>query len=95
MAANDNAGQVTRMEEKLDELEQQLQCHYCDMGKSILEMARQEQREINRLVDEIIKTRKALAQARCEVQCEECMAFNPPDSRYCRRCGARLAEGSV
>ncbi|MDL2214098.1 zinc ribbon domain-containing protein [Clostridia bacterium OttesenSCG-928-O13] len=90
MNQKDNAEAIARMENELDKLEGELQGRYRDMGKGLLELADQEQREIDRLVDEIVKTRKKLTRARHEIQCDECTAFNPPDSRYCRRCGAKL-----
>lgn len=90
MAKENNPSDIAQMEEKLRKLEHTLQRRYSEMGKGLLEMADQEQREIDRLVDEMIAIRKELAQAKNELRCESCTAFNPPDSNYCRRCGAKL-----
>lgn len=90
MAPEHNADEIARMEGELSRLEYELQSRYRDMGKGLLEIAEQERREINRLADAIITTRKALTKARHETQCAQCATFNPPDSHYCKRCGARL-----
>lgn len=83
--------QTADLESVLSKKEQELNELYCDMGKSLLEMAENEQRVANRLVDEIIALRKKLVRARKSVQCAECLAYNAADSNYCSRCGSRLA----
>ena len=45
---------------QLDELQQELQNRYCDLGKSLLELAEKEDREIGTLVDKIVKTKRLL-----------------------------------
>lgn len=79
-------------EEKLARLEFELQQHYCQIGKCVLELAVAEQRAVGDLIDEIIMTRHRIAVAQGEKRCEECLAYNTPGSIYCKRCGARLNE---
>lgn len=83
---------IHKMEEELTIMEARLQTHYSQMGKSMLELAGSEQRAVNRLVDEIIKKKKTLSEARQEKQCPDCMVYNGSDSRFCRQCGKRLPE---
>lgn len=83
---------IAEMEASLNRMEYQLQAHYCEMGKSILELVDVEQKVINKLVDDIIETRKELAKVKKEIQCEECMVYNTSDSKYCKRCGYKLTE---
>lgn len=84
--------EIRQTEEELIKLELELQAHYCQMGKSILELADTEQKAIGRLVDEIIKCRKRLARRRQEIECPQCTAYNTADSIYCKRCGAMLQK---
>lgn len=81
-----NAG----LEETLARLEHKLQARYSEIGKSLLELAAQEQKEVNRLVDEIIAARKKLAQGKRQVRCGQCLALNQPGSAYCCQCGEKL-----
>lgn len=82
---------VQALEETIHKKECELHEHYCQMGKSLLEMAEGEQRSINRLVDEIIAARSELVLVKGQIECPECTAYNDADSRYCKRCGAKLA----
>lgn len=92
---DEHGGQdVARMETALEEMEQALLARYSDVGKSVLELAEGEQRQVNALVERIVRARRQLARARGEVQCGECMTLNTPDSRYCKRCGHPLEEGN-
>lgn len=84
--------EITKMEVSLNRMEYQLQAQYCEMGKSILELVDAKQKVINKLVDDIIETRRQLAVVKKEIQCEECMAYNTSDSKYCKRCGCKLTE---
>lgn len=78
------------LEETVREKECELHRRYCQMGKSLLEMAEAEQRAINTLVDEIIEARSRLAQNRGQLECPGCTAYNDADSQYCKRCGIKL-----
>lgn len=82
--------EVVSLEESLARMETELHAHYCQMGKSLLELAEGEQKNVDALIDDIIKTRKKLVVARHEIECPECMTFNSEDSKYCRRCGTFL-----
>ena len=93
MAQNDRQDEIVRLEKTLSQLEADLQACYTDMGKSLMELAGQEQKRVNELVDGIIAARKRLSLAKNEIECETCTAFNPPDARYCKRCGRRLSPG--
>lgn len=84
------AGAIQAMEEELHRKEEELQAHYIQMGKSLLELADGEQRTIDHLVDDIIATRTRLAEARDERRCPACCLFNTADSRFCKHCGAKL-----
>ena len=81
---------VSRLEEQLDKLEFELQVRYCEMGKSLLELAGTEQRAIDRLLERIIQVRRQLSRARHEIQCPACLTFSTADSAYCRKCGEKL-----
>lgn len=91
MEQNQN-NEIDEMEKDLNQLEHELQFRYSSMGKSLLDLADLEQKKVNKLVDEIIVMRKKLAIAKQEIECDECMTFNPSDARYCKRCGKRLAQ---
>ena len=82
--------EVQRLEASLCEMEAALNEHYRDIGKSLLEFAEKEDREINQLVDQIIETRRQLTALQGQVLCPACLAYNDPVSRYCSRCGAKL-----
>lgn len=45
---------------QLDELQQELQERYCDLGKSLLELAEKEDKKIGALVDKIVETKRQL-----------------------------------
>lgn len=87
---SEKKAELFELEEALIKKEYQLQALYCRMGKSILEIADIEQKSVDALVDDIIEIRKKIVAAKHEVQCPECMVYNPHDSRYCRRCGTSL-----
>lgn len=82
--------EIQRLTQSLDELEAALSEHYCDIGKSLLELAEKEDKEINRLVDQIIETRRRLTVLQKKVQCPACLTYNSSDSRYCSHCGKNL-----
>ena len=86
---NEAAG-IERLEQTLVRLELELQERYAQIGKSFLEMASHEQKEVNLLVDKIIHIRKKLTRAKREIQCPACLSYNPADSRFCRHCGQKL-----
>lgn len=86
--------EIETLEKTLNQLEHELQAHYSDMGKSLLELAGHEQKEVNRLVDDIIAARRQLSAVRHEVECPACTALNTPDARYCKHCGQRLAPAT-
>lgn len=81
---------IRQLEQSLSEMEAELQEHYCDIGKRLLELAEKEDKEVNRLVDQIIETRRQLATLQQRVQCPVCFTYNSSDSRYCHHCGKRL-----
>lgn len=81
---------TSRLEEKLDKMELELQARYCEMGKNLLELADTEQRAIDRLLERIIQTRRQLAKAKREIQCPACLTYNTADSAFCRKCGEKL-----
>ena len=82
--------EIQRLEQSLSEMEAALTEHYCDIGKSLLELAEKEDKEINQLVDQIIETRRQIAALQKKVQCPGCLFYNSPDSRYCSHCGKKL-----
>jgi NADH pyrophosphatase NudC (nudix superfamily) len=71
-------------------MEATLNEHYCNIGKQLLEMAEQEDQEINNLVDRIIEIKKQLYELRQTVQCPSCLLMNSSESRYCGHCGNKL-----
>lgn len=89
MTQNDN-NQIKELEETLNRLEYELQSHYSDMGKCLLDLAEQEQKKVDKLVDEIIILRKRLSIYKQEIECSTCMTVNPPDAVYCKRCGKKF-----
>lgn len=82
--------EIEMMEKTLGQMERELQNRYSEMGKSLLELADHEQREIGALVDGMIDLRRQLFTAKGEIECEFCTAFNPADARYCKNCGNKL-----
>lgn len=82
--------EVQRLEQSLSEMEAALNEHYRDVGKSLLELAEREDKEIGQLVDQIIETRRQITILRGQVQCPSCLSYNGRDSRYCSHCGAKL-----
>lgn len=89
-----NKNDIQRMEEELSVSEAKLQMRYSQMGKSLLEMAEDEQKAVDQLVDKIIRLKKQISAAKNERRCPECMVLNSSDNNYCRHCGAKLAEDS-
>lgn len=63
MSCADKAGLVVDQADirrQLDELQQELQDRYCDLGKSLLELVEKEDKEIGALVDKIVETKRQL-----------------------------------
>lgn len=87
---NQQDTEVYRLEHDLSELEAELNDHYCTLGKQMLEAAEREDREINQLVDQIIKTRQQLSALRQTIRCPNCLSQNGSNSRYCSHCGKKL-----
>lgn len=85
--------EVQRLEQSLGEMEAALNEHYCDIGKSLLELAEKEDKEINQLVDRIIETRRQITALQKKARCPVCLTYNSADSRYCSHCGKKLQEG--
>lgn len=83
---------IRELEEDISRKEDELIKRYCDFGKCLLELAEDEQRTVNRLVDEIIENRAELVKIKGQKQCPECTAYNDADSRFCKRCGELLPE---
>lgn len=81
---------IDRLTRSLDQMEQELVEKYCDVGKYVLEKIEKENREIDRLVDQMIETKKELIKARGEIRCPACYQYNEPDSVYCSKCGQKL-----
>ena len=67
---------ISRTEQELSNMEEELQEYYCEAGKAILETAETEGRKINDLVDRIIDTKKKLLELRRETICPDCIARN-------------------
>lgn len=86
-AAQDLEGQIIDME-------QELMQSYCDLGKSVLDIAEAEGRKTNALVDQIIRKKKRLMDMRGETQCDACGLYSEADSRYCRHCGNKIVKGA-
>lgn len=84
--------EIQELTQKLDYMEQELLEKYCDVGKSILEKAEKESKEIDQLVDEVIKVKQELVRAKGEKRCPHCYQYNEPESFYCSKCGAKLKE---
>jgi hypothetical protein len=84
------AENVQNLERDLNKMETILNEHYCNIGKQLLEMAEQEDQEINNLVDKIIDIKKRLYELEQTVQCPSCLLKNSSGSRYCRHCGNEL-----
>lgn len=91
MEQNHHDHEIEELEQSLRRMEHDLQAHYQEMGKTLLEVADQQQKEVNKLVDDIISTRKQLSLTRDELECDDCLAFNPRDAQYCKRCGKKLS----
>ncbi|NLL66338.1 MAG: zinc ribbon domain-containing protein [Clostridiaceae bacterium] len=87
---NNMENKTTHLEEELALLEADLQAHYCQIGKEILDMVESEKGKINDLVDEIIKLKKKIAVLNNEIECPWCMAYNLSGSQYCKHCGEKL-----
>jgi len=81
---------VKDLEEKVNKIEYELQKHYLEMGKSILEIAETEKKQIDYLTDSLIDARKQLSAMKEEIQCQECMTLNEKGSHYCKSCGKKL-----
>jgi hypothetical protein len=71
-------------------METALNERYCNIGKQLLEMAEQEDQEINSLVDQIIEVKKQLYELDRTVQCPNCLWMNSSESKYCSHCGNEL-----
>ena len=91
MEHEDRGRSIRELEAELARMEAKLQASYMEMGKSLLEMADKEYKAVNHLVDEIVETKKKLSKARNEIECPECTEHNTSDSKYCKRCGKKLA----
>ncbi|MDL2327660.1 hypothetical protein LJC64_03270 [Ruminococcaceae bacterium OttesenSCG-928-A11] len=87
---NGRERKIARLEGELGDLEASLEARYSLLGRSLLELIGNEERAVNRLVDQIVKKKRQLALARREKQCADCQAFSPGDSHFCRQCGAPL-----
>jgi NADH pyrophosphatase NudC (nudix superfamily) len=81
---------VQRLERDLNKMETTLNEHYCNIGKQLLEMAEQEDQEINNLVDKIIEIKKQIYELAQTVRCPSCLLMNSSESRYCSHCGNEL-----
>lgn len=81
---------IQNLVQSLSEMETALNERYCDIGKSLLEIAEKEDKEINQLVDKIVETRKELAVLQKKIQCPGCLTYNGAGSRFCSNCGMRL-----
>ena len=95
MDPKSHSREIEKLEQSLRRMEHDLQTHYQEMGKTILEVADQRQKEVNKLVDEMIEMQKKLSKARHEIECDACLAFNPLDARYCKRCGKKLTPTEI
>lgn len=88
----EQAMEFQRLSASLCKMEAALNERYCDIGKSLLEFAEKEDKEINQLVDQIIETRRRIAALQKKIQCPDCLSYNHPDSRYCSHCGTKLRQ---
>lgn len=84
------SGESAALEEELHNLENKLTEQYCQMGKTVLELAENEKAVTDKLVDEIIEIRLRLSAEREELECESCACLNDSDSLYCKRCGNKF-----
>jgi uncharacterized protein (DUF305 family) len=84
---NENSQKIER---DLCKAQLMLNEHYCTFGKQLLEMAEQEDKEINSLVDKIIKLKSQLVEMNQMTQCPKCLEVNNHQSRYCSHCGNKL-----
>ena len=84
--------EINRITQQLDCMEQELLEKYCDVGRFVLEKIEKENREIDQLVDQVIKLKKELIRVKGEIRCPYCYQYNEPDSIYCNRCGKKLEK---
>ena len=78
------------LEKSLGELEIELHDRYCQMGKSLMDIADSAGREIDKILGRIIDAKKKLTDIRQEISCEQCFTWNEAGNRYCKSCGAKL-----
>lgn len=90
MTESERAQKIAELESDIVELEMQLQARYSTMGKTLLDIAHNEQNETDKLFDELLRARKDLSTMKEEIRCHVCEATNLAKSRYCRACGSRL-----
>lgn len=83
------------LERTLRQREMELKSHYIQIGKHLLEIAEREQKEVNRLVDDIIRIRKTLVHTQHAIQCTNCFSFHAANSRFCSFCGKKLNPASI
>lgn len=86
--------EIQQLQRQLDKMELRLFERYCEAGKSLLEIAERENRQIDKLVDAIIETRRHIALAGRNRRCEACATVNDQDSRYCKHCGRHLDDNT-
>jgi adenylate kinase len=84
---NDDTHEI---EQNLNKAQTELNEHYYNFGKQMLEMADREDKEISTLVDEIIKLKNQLNEQRQTRQCPKCLEVNNNENRYCSHCGNKL-----
>lgn len=84
--------EIDRLTKQLDHMEQELIGKYCDVGKFVLEKIEKENKEIDQLVDQVIKVKKELIRVKGEIRCPYCYQYNEPESIYCNKCGKKLEE---
>lgn len=82
-----------KMMQDIAGIETELQVCYIRIGKRVLEIAEQEQKGVYRLVDALVKKKKALSAARHRKTCPACLVQHEEENRFCRYCGEPLAAG--
>lgn len=84
--------EIDHLTQQLGYMEQKLQEKYSDVGKFIMDRVEKENKEIDHMVNEVIKLKKELVQAKGQIRCPKCYQYNEPDSSYCSRCGEKLEK---
>ena len=80
----------TALEVQLARTELEMQEHYRQFGREMLELADREQRSIDRLLEQMARLRAQLTQEKRQISCPYCGCCGDADSIYCKRCGHKM-----